>query len=68
MSGVPPAYRAGPFLMFTDPDGLRHAVRLNGVTGLSDADESHDTTLMLIHGGKLLILGEPLDVVITWFA
>lgn len=68
MSGVPPAYRAGPFLMFSDPDGMRHAVKLNGVIGLSDADETHDTTLMLVQGGRILILGEPLDVVISWFA
>ena len=68
MSDVPPSYRAGPFLMFSDPDGMRHAVKVNGVIGLSDADETRDSTLMLVQGGRVLVLSEPLDVVISWFA
>ena len=68
MSGVPLAHRSGPFVVFSDSDGLRHAIRLGGITALSDADECRDTTLLLIHGGKLLVLQESLDEVVQWFS
>jgi len=60
--------RMGPFVMFADNDGLRHAVRLGSVLALSDADACCETTLLLMPGGRVLLIQFPLNEVLQWFA
>ncbi len=60
--------RVGAFVLFADDDGLRHAIRLHGVLALSDANEVHDTTMMLMPGGRVVMIREPLDEVLGWFS
>lgn len=59
--------RVGPFVLFADDDGLRHAIRLHGVLALSDADSVHDATTMLMPGGRVVLVREPLEEVLEWF-
>ena len=59
--------RVGPFVLFADEEGLRHAIRLHGVLGISDADAIQDTTIMLMPGGRVVVIREPLDEVLGWF-
>lgn len=60
--------RVGPFVLFSDDDGLRHAIRLHGILGLSDADLEHEMTAMSMPGGRVVLIREPLDQVLQWFA
>ena len=60
--------RVGPFVLFADDDGLRHAIRLHGVLALSDADDLQMATVMLMPGGRVVMIREPLDEVLGWFS
>lgn len=68
MSMVAVARRVGPFVLFADRDGLRHAIRLQGVLALCDADELRDSTVMVISGGRVAVIPEPLEEVLAWFS
>ena len=59
--------RVGPFVLFADDDGLRHAIRLQGVLAVSDADAVHETSTMLMPGGRVVLIREPLEEVLGWF-
>ena len=58
--------RAGPFLVFTDQDGLRHAVRLTAVLALSDADPAQDSTLVQLAGPRSVVVAVSLEEAIGW--
>ena len=44
-----PFHKSG-FLFFCDIEGTRHAVRLNAITAVRDADEVGTETQVVIHG------------------
>lgn len=46
MQGV----RVGHFIVMTDQDGLRHAVKLGSVLAASDRDECQDETVLQLPG------------------
>ena len=58
--------RAGPFLVFTDQDGLRHAVRLTAVLALSDTDPAQDSTLVQLAGQRSVVVAVSLEEAIGW--
>ena len=60
--------RVGPFVLFADDDGLRHAIRLHGVLAVSDADAFHDTTTIVMPGGRVVLIRESLEEVLGWFS
>ena len=60
--------RVGAFVLFADGDGLRHAIRLHGVLALSDADDLHETTMIVMPGGRVVMIREPFDEVLEWFS
>ena len=59
--------RIGGFILFTDGDGLRHAVRLTAVLALSDGDQAQDSTVMQLTGNRTLVIQMPLDEALGWF-
>lgn len=59
--------RIGSFVVFVDGDGLRHAVRLGSVLGLSDGDDRQDTTVIQLPGGRAILIQSPLENVLSWF-
>jgi len=46
MSAAITGMRVGAFVILTDDEGLRHAVRLGSVLALSDADSCQDTAIL----------------------
>ena len=67
MNMITSGMRTGAFVVFADDDGLRHAVRLGSVLALCDADESRDRTLLMMPGSRIVLVGHPLDEVLSWF-
>lgn len=61
------AQRIGPFVVFRDRHGTRHAIRLGSIQALCDADET-DTTILLMSGGKCAVVEESLEAVLLWFS
>jgi hypothetical protein len=59
--------RIGAFVLFVDDSGVRYAVRLSAVLALSDGDESRDSTIMQMPGGRATLVRAPLDEVLAWF-
>jgi hypothetical protein len=58
--------RLGPFLVFTDQDGLRHAVRLTAVLALSDTDPAQDSTLVQLAGQRSVVVAVSLEEALGW--
>jgi hypothetical protein len=59
--------RVGAFVVFSDENGMRCAVRLGAVLALSDGDEAHDTTVVQCAGGRTVRVPAPLEEVLRWF-
>ena len=59
--------RVGAFVLLTDENGVRYAVRLGAVLALSDGDKSRDTTVMQMPGGRAVPIRAPLEEVLKWF-
>jgi hypothetical protein len=59
--------RAGPYVIFVDEDGLRHAVRPAAVLALSDGDDLRGLTVMQMTGGRTVLVRRGLDEVLGWF-
>ena len=47
---------AGSFICVRDMQGMRHALRLSSVTGISDHDIDQTETLIIVNGGRASIL------------
>ena len=67
MSAAVTGMRVGAFVILTDDEGLRHAVRLGSVLALSDADSCQDAAVMLMPGGRTVLIRAPLEEVLRWF-
>jgi hypothetical protein len=59
--------RIAGFILITGIDGTRYAVRQQSVAVIHDADECHDETLVLLHGGAVVRVPCALDEVLAWF-
>ncbi|MCI0755658.1 hypothetical protein [Teichococcus vastitatis] len=58
--------RAGRYLLLRDADGQRHAVALSAALALCELDSGG--TVLLLPGGRLLRLDEPLEQVLAWLS
>ena len=67
MQAVVGGDRCGPFIVFRDEDGLRHAVRLASVLAVSDADCDQAATVFQLPGGRSIIVHASLDEALSWF-
>jgi hypothetical protein len=61
LSGV----RLGPFIVFKDENGLRHAVRQGAVLAISEMDEGAVTIQMT--GGRAALVRQAFERVLRWF-
>ena len=59
--------RVGAFVVFTDENGVRYAVRLGSVLALSNGDDRQDTTVAQLPGGRAVLIQAPLEEVLGWF-
>lgn len=55
----------GRYVLLTDADGRRHAVREAAVLALHDADDGWTSTAVTMTGGRIAIVEEPLDAVLA---
>lgn len=62
-----PGARGGAFVVFSDENGVRCAVRPGAVLALSDGDEAQDTTVMQLPGGRAVRVLALLEEVLAWF-
>ena len=67
MSAAVTGMRVGAFVVLTDDEGLRQAIRLGSVLALSDADNCQDTAVMQLPGGRTVLIYAPLEEVLRWF-
>jgi hypothetical protein len=67
MADVVTGERVGGFVVLTDEDGLRHAVRSVAVLALSDADGTGSDTVMQLPGNRVVTIRRPIDEVLGWF-
>ncbi|TDH60240.1 hypothetical protein E2C06_23210 [Dankookia rubra] len=66
MNEIVSGRRLGPFILLTDGEGLRHAVRANAIVALSDADDQLGTTTIQLPGGRALLILVPFEDVLAW--
>ncbi|GLR81375.1 hypothetical protein HUE56_06205 (plasmid) [Azospirillum oryzae] len=58
--------RVAGYLILTDIEGRRHALRASTVLGISEADDFGDECLLQMPGGRLLRVKRSLDEILTW--
>lgn len=66
MTDIVCGQRVGGFLVLTDAEGLRHALRPGAVMAASDTDESQTTTCLQCTGGRTILVQVCLDEVLSW--
>lgn len=59
--------RVGAFVLFADDNGVRYAVRLGSILALSDGDETRETTVLQMPGGRAVLVPASLEEVLEWF-
>ena len=59
--------RVGGFVVLTDEDGLRHAVKFGAVLALSDADGAGRDTVMQLTGNRVVTIRRSIEEVLAWF-
>ncbi len=67
MSDIVSGERMGGFVVLTDEDGLRHAVKSGAVLALSDADGTGRDTVMQLAGNRVVTIRQPIEDVLAWF-
>lgn len=60
------AGRAGRYLLLRDREGLRHAVRSQAILAVSDLDGGEDMSVVMLQGGRVLIVPTPLPTLLAW--
>ena len=55
--------RVGRFLLLRDQDGCLHAVAAGAVSIMREVD---DGTLLMLPGGKMLVIGRAMRTVLAW--
>ncbi len=61
LSGV----RVGPFVVFKDADGMRHAVRQGAILAISECEGGVVTIQMT--GSRVALVRQAFERVLTWF-
>jgi hypothetical protein len=64
MSDVLSAVRLGPWVVFQDEDGRRHAVRQSSILAVSDVDGM--STWIQFTGGRQVVAREDFETVMEW--
>ena len=59
------AVRAGPFIVFKNAEGMRHAVRHGAVLASSETDD--DLTTLQMIGSRSALVRQTFDKVLVWF-
>ncbi len=68
MGDIVTGERVGGFVVLTDEDGLRHAVKSGAVLALSDADGTGRDTVMQLTGNRVVTIRQSMEQVLAWFS
>jgi hypothetical protein len=55
----------GPFIVFKDADGMRHAVRQGAILAISECDG--DIVTISMTGSRSALVRQAFDRVLSWF-
>jgi len=58
--------RLGPWVLFRDENGLRHAVRSSAILSVSDTDETGSSTAVQMTGNRLAVVRRAFEEVFSW--
>jgi hypothetical protein len=58
--------RVGRYVVIRDADGRLHGIAAAAVSAVCDDDAGG--ALLLLPGGRMVKVGEPVDVVLSWLA
>jgi hypothetical protein len=61
MSGV----RIGPWVVFRDQEGMRHAVKQGAILSISECEG--EVTSIVMTGSRTALIRQTFDRVLTWF-
>ncbi len=61
--GLVEGMRIGRFVVLRDVEGKRHAVAAGAVAALCETD---DGTLLMLPGGRLVLVQQGLGVILSW--
>jgi hypothetical protein len=67
MSDLVAGQRLGPFIVFRDEDGLRHAVRQGAIMTISETGETGESTFIQLTGQRSATVHRSFDQVLAWF-
>ncbi len=65
MSDILSGVRVGPFIVFKDADGMRHAVRQGAILAISECDG--DIVTISMTGSRSALVRQAFDRVVAWF-
>ena len=66
MTDLVNGHRQGPFVIFEDEDGLRHAVRLGAVLSLSEMAGEREATIVQFSGQRSAVVRRSFGQVLNW--
>jgi hypothetical protein len=59
--------RLGPFVVFRDADGNRHAVRHGAIMAISETDDAIGSTIVQLTGQRTALVHQTFEQVLSWF-
>ena len=65
MADISSGMRLGPFIVFKDDDGHRHAVRHGAIMSISESDG--DIVTITMTGSRTALVRQAFDRVLSWF-
>lgn len=66
MADLVRGYQVGPWVIFHDEDGCRHAVRQNAILAVSEADEAGSSATLIMAGGRRAVIHQDFETVLGW--
>ncbi len=65
MADILSGARVGPFIVFRDENGRRHAVRQGAILAISEAED--DLTTVQMTGSRTALVRQAFERVLSWF-
>ena len=66
MADLVGGHRQGPFVVFEDEDGLRHAVRLGAILSISEMAGECNATVVQLSGQRSAVVRRTFEQVLSW--
>jgi hypothetical protein len=60
------SYQVGPWLIFHEEDGCRHAIRQTAILSVSEADQGGSSATITMTGGRRAVVHQTFETVLEW--